>query len=113
VTTAIIAVALILWLQSKYDSADRKAALDVVQGYRSKQGWSIPEILDQKHPGHAPLWSVKTESACRQHELVRAEIDGARYDFVVDINGPSIHPGNLEGEAIIGDLDKPKPMGAH
>src|SRR5262245_41122224 len=96
--SAILALCFMFWLQSKYDGADRRAALSVVQDYRSKQGTSIPEILDQKHPGRAPLWTVETESACLQHERVRASVDGAQYDFMVDINGPSIHPGNPASE---------------
>jgi hypothetical protein len=111
-SSALVAFAAILWLQSKFDSADQKAALGLVQEYRSKQNRSIPEVLDDKHPGHAPLWTVQTESACMQHERVRAAIDGAHYDFVVDINGPSIHPGNPASEAVLRELDAPRPTGS-
>jgi hypothetical protein len=112
ISSAMVAVASILWIQSKFDGADRKAALDVVQEYRSKQGWSIPEVLDKKHPGHAPLWTAETTSACMQHERVRASVDGAAYDFMVDINGPSIHPGNAAGEEVLRDLGQPRPEGS-
>jgi hypothetical protein len=108
-SSALVALAFILWLQSKFNGADQKAALSVVQEYRSKHNRSIPEVLDEKHPGHDPLWTVETESACMQHERVRAAVDGARYDFVVDINGPSIHPGNPASEEVLRDLDTPRP----
>ena len=110
--SAMIAVMIILWVQSKFDGADRKAALGIVQEYRSKQGSTIPEILDRKHPGAAPTWSVETQSACEQHERVRAVVAGERYDFAVDINGPSIHPANPAAEGVIAGLDEPRPAGS-
>lgn len=111
-SSALVALAFIFWLQSKFDGADRRAALSLVQEYRSQEGRSIPEVLDKKHPGHAPLWSVETQSACMHHERVRAAIDDAKYDFVVDINGPSIHPGNPASEEVLRDLGAPRPQGS-
>lgn len=111
-SSAMVAFAIILWVQSKFDGADRKAALGIVQEYRSKQGSTIPEILDRAHPGAAPTWSVETQSACEQHERVRAVVAGDTYDFAVDINGPSIHPANQAAESIIAGLDQPRPAGS-
>lgn len=110
--SAMVALTIILWVQSKFDGADRKAALGIVQEYRSKQGSTIPEILDRKHPGAAPTWSVQTESACEQHERVRAVVAGETYDFAVDINRPSIHPANPAAEGVIAGLDAPLPAGS-
>lgn len=112
ISSAMVAVACILWVQSKFDGADRKAALDVVQEYRSKQGASIPEVLDKKHPGQAPFWTVETQSSCFHHERVRAVVAGVPYDFMVDIDGPSIHPGNPAGEDVLRDLGQPRPEGS-
>jgi hypothetical protein len=112
VSFALVAILAILFLQARFAGADRKAALGVVQGYRSKQGSSIPEILDKRHPGHAPVWTVHTESACMQHERIGAAVDGAQYDFMVDINGPSIHPGNRAGEVVLRELDEPRTKGS-
>ena len=111
VSSAMVAIAFMVWLQSKFDGADQKAALTMVQDYRSKDGRTIPEILDEKHPGHPPIWTVETKSACWQHERVRALVDGAQYDFMVDINGPSIHPGNPASEEVMRDLGVPRPAG--
>ena len=110
--SAMVALTIILWVQSKFDGADRKAALGIVQEYRSKQGSTIPEILDRKHPGATPTWSVETQSACEQHERVRAVVAGETYDFAIDINGPSIHPKNPAAEDMIADLDEPRPAGS-
>ncbi len=107
--SAVVAIAGINFLQGKFDQADRRAALNVVHAYRAKGGYSIPELLDERHPKKPVLWAVETESSCSQHERVKASVDGKTYLFMVDINGPSIHPGNPDGKAILGDLDRQKP----
>ncbi len=108
-SSGVAAFATIAWVQGKFDGADRKAALAIVQEYRSKQGTSIPEALGARYPGKTPVWSVKTTSACMQHERVEALVGDDAVLFDVDINGPSIHPGNPEGMAVIEALDKPAP----
>jgi hypothetical protein len=108
-SATLLALVLMFWLQSKFDGADRKAALEVVRDYRSRTGWTVPEILDARHPGKAPVWSVQTDSSCLQHERVSADLDGVRYQFTVDINGPSIHPGNRESESVIQQLGEARP----
>jgi hypothetical protein len=109
-SSTLLAIVLMFWIQSKFDGADRKAALGVVQVYRSAAGWTVPEALDARHPGHAALWSVQTEPSCLHHyEKVSADVAGVRYQFMVDIDGPSIHPGNRESEAVLKQLDEPRP----
>jgi hypothetical protein len=111
-SSTLLAIASMFWIQSKFDGADRKAALGVIQAYRSPAGWTVPEALDARHPGHPALWSVTTEPACLHHyEKVSADIQGVRYQFMVDIDGPSIHPGNPESEAVLKQLDEPRPGG--
>ena len=117
-TTSMVAAASVVYLQSKFDEADRKAALSVVQLYKPKEGRSVPEVLDERYPGRAPVWSTLNESSCYQHVRVRASVaaDAAKpvvdYDFDVDINGPSIHPANPAGEQILSELDRPPPTGS-
>jgi hypothetical protein len=108
----LLALASMFWIQSKFDGADRKAAVGVVREYRAKGGWTIPEILDGRHPGHTAVWAVETDSSCMQRERVTADVDGVRYQFMVDINGPSIHPGNRESEPVMMQLGETRPAPA-
>jgi hypothetical protein len=108
-TSIVVALGVSVWLHDKFDAADRKAALGIVLDYHSKAGWSIPEVLNERHPGKDAVWGVVTEASCLQHERVSADVDDKRYEFVVDINGPSIHPGNKLGEGVLGDLDRVHP----
>jgi hypothetical protein len=102
VLTSALAASTILYVQNRFNASDEKNALGVVQNYRAPSGKSLPEVLGEGRPGApAPEWSTTTESSCMQHERVRAEITTdagvETYDFLVDINGPSIHPGNENG----------------
>jgi hypothetical protein len=106
------AVGFMIWLQSRFDGADRKNAVGVVNDYRSKTGWSVPEAIEKKHPGKPTSWSVVTQSSCSQYERVDIFVESEDYQFVVDINGPSIHPGNAAGEAILHLIDEPRPVPA-
>jgi hypothetical protein len=106
----LLAIVSMFWIQSKFEKADQRAALGVVHEYRSPSGWSVPEALDTLHPGRSARWSVETEPACLHHyERVSAEVEGVRYQFMVDIDGPSIHPGNRDSEAVLKQLDAPRP----
>ncbi len=113
VTMTLLAFVAIVVMQSKFDGADQKAAVGIVQMTASKGGLTIPDVLSQKHPGQQPVWSAGTESACFQHVRVRASVASSpaaapmAYDFVVDINGPSVHPGNPAGEEVLKALADP------
>src|SRR6185369_8366014 len=108
----VLLIASLFWLQSKFDGADRKNALGIVQTYHSKSGTSIPEVIAEKHPGQSPAWSGETQASCTQAPRVRADVGATIYVFVVDINTLGIHPGNKEGEGILGELDKARPAGS-
>jgi hypothetical protein len=101
--TSALAAGSILYVQSRFNAGDEHNALVVVQEYRARSGRSLPEVIVETHAG-TPVreWSTTTESSCFQHERVRAEVATdagvVTYDFLVDINGPSIHPGNENGK---------------
>jgi len=102
VVTSALAASSLLYLQARFNASDEKNALAIVQTYRARSGRSLPEVLAEQNAGSTPPeWSTQTESACFQHERVRAQVTGDKgpvtYDFLVDINGPSIHPGNENG----------------
>jgi len=109
-SATLLALVSMFVIQSKFDAADRRAALGLAQDYRAKGGWTIPELLDARHPGSLPTWDVQTQSSCLHHyEKVAANIAGTRYEFMVDIDGPSIHPGNHESEAVVAQLGDDRP----
>jgi hypothetical protein len=115
VATSLLAAVTILWFQGRFEADDEKQALNLVQGYQPPGGRSIPDVLAERHPNKPVEWSVATESACFQHIRVHAVVrpDGAPeplvYAFVVDINGPAIHPGNEAGRELLGHLNEPPP----
>jgi hypothetical protein len=116
VSMTLVAFVAIVILQSKFDQADQKAAIGIVQTTRAKNGHTVVDVLSARHPGKEPVWSVGTESACFQHERVRASVtptptaEPIAYDFMVDINGPSVHPGNAAGEAVLRELSEMPPV---
>src|SRR4051812_37696552 len=106
-TMTLLAFVAIVVLQSKFDGADQKAALGIVQTTVAKNGHTVVAVLEARHPGTVPFWSTGPEAACFQHVRVRASVtpqpsaEPIAYDFVVDINGPSIPPGNPAGEEVL------------
>jgi hypothetical protein len=114
VLTSMLAAATVLWMQRRYEASDQKNALDLVETYRSETTKnSIPDLLGRHHPGRVVEWTTAEQSACYQHVRVHAVVNDPAgpvvYAFVVDINGPSIHPGNPEGEKLLAELDLPSP----
>lgn len=114
----LLAFVAIVVMQSKFEGADQRAAIGIVQMTPSKSGRTIEDVLSARHPGKAPIWSSATESSCFQHVRVRATVspdppaEPVNYDFVVDINGPSIHPGNPGGEEVLRALHQPAEPGS-
>jgi hypothetical protein len=109
----LLAFVAIVVMQSKFEGADQRTSIGIVQLTPSKSGRTVNDVLSAKHPGKLPIWSSATESSCFQHVRVRATVspdppvEPVNYDFVVDINGPSIHPGNPAGEEVLRLLNEP------
>jgi len=113
--TAVLAAATVLWMQHRFESTDKRNAVELVQGYRSPSGKTIPELISHHHPDKDVQWSSRARSACLHHIYVQGNVAGdasaapTSYLFVVNINGPSIHPGNETGRRLLGELNQPAP----
>lgn len=118
VATALAAAGSILWMQGRYEASDQRHALEVVETYQPKGGTTIPALIEARHPGKPVEWSTAVESSCYQHIRVHAVVtddpaaEPVLYAFVVDINGPVIHPANEKGKELIAALDQPLPPAA-
>jgi hypothetical protein len=113
VLTAIAAAICVVYLQGRFDAADVKAAVALAQAYRAPSGLALPDVIEARHPGAAIAWRGTETSSCFQHVRVDASVAPAgaappvTYEFDVDINGPSIHPGNPLGVEALAALDAP------
>lgn len=110
VITALAAAICVVYVQQRFDAADVKAAITMTQSYRAPSGKTLPDVLEARHPGASIAWSGAVTSSCFQHVRVDANVspkEGAPlvYEFDIDINGPSIHPGNPEGVEALAALD--------
>ena len=112
ILTALSAAVCIVYLQHRFDAADMKNCVAIAQTYRARSGRSIPDVLASRHPGASIEWSGTETSSCFQHVRVEARVTPKdstplAYDFDVDLNGPSIHPGNALGVEALEALDEP------
>jgi hypothetical protein len=112
ILTALAAAVCVVYLQHRFDAADVKNCVAVTQTYRAPSGRTIPDVLASRHPGAPVEWSATETSSCFQHVRVEARVtpkDTAPlvYEFDVDLNGPSIHPGNPLGVEALELLDAP------
>ncbi len=114
VLTALLAAATVLWMQGRFEAADERASLALVQEYRSRTGAGLPALIAERHHQRPVAWSTATESACFQHVRVHAVVEepgsaATLYAFTVDINGPVIHPANEASRELMKLLDEPPP----
>ncbi len=112
VATALAAAGSVLWMQGRYEASDQRHALEIVQSYQPPGGTDLPALIARRHPDKLVEWSSAVENSCYQHirvHAVVAEPEPVLYAFVVDINGPSIHPANDEGKDLLSHLGKPLP----
>ena len=119
VVTSAVAALCVLWMQGRFEAADARHARAIVQDYRSKAGLSIPDLLSHQHPGKGIQWASHVQSSCFQHIEVHASVNADPskaplvYVFIVDLNGPAIHPGNEAGKRLLKLLDKPLTRSVH
>jgi hypothetical protein len=119
VVTSAVAALCVLWMQGRFEAADSRHARTIVQDYRSKAGVSIPDVLSQLHPGKGIQWAANVQSSCFQHIEIHASVNADPskgplvYVFIVDLNGPAIHPGNEAGQRLLKLLDKPLARSVH
>ena len=115
VATSLLAAICVIWIQRRFEADDEHKALLLVQTYESPAKVTIPAVIAHRHPEKVVEWSTATESACFQHIRVHAVVhadpaaEPVVYAFIVDINGPSIHPGNEPGRELMAALDRPWP----
>jgi hypothetical protein len=111
VLTSAAGAGAMLYMQARFDRSDQRAAIEVARSYRSSKGRSLSEAIAAEQLASAePEWTARTESSCFGHERVRAEVSTpqgkASYEFLVDINGPSIHPGSESGHRILEQVNR-------
>ena len=118
VVTSLVAAYSILYMQGRFEASDVRHAKSITMNYRSKQGVSIPDALSHRHPGKGIQWGASLHSSCFQHIRVHASVndDPSKpprvYLFMVDLNGPTIHPGNKDGKELLDMLNRPLPKPA-
>ena len=104
-SATMLAVTFMWFLQSKFEGADRKAAVGIVHDYRSKSGRSIPDVLTERHPGKEQGFQVHTESSCMQHERVDIDVDELRVHR--RHQRPRHSPRQPAAETVLKRLDRP------
>jgi hypothetical protein len=118
ILTALAAAASVAYLQQRFDAADVKSSVEIAKTYRAPSGRTLSDAIQVSNPGAAIDWKGTEESSCFQHVRVDAVVTPAGggppldYAFTIDINGPSIHPGNALGQTAIEGLGGPRPPGS-
>jgi hypothetical protein len=113
VLTALAAAISVLYLQQRFDAGDVKSSLEIAKTYRAPGGRTLSDVIHARYPGAAIDWKGTEESSCFQHVRVDALVTPANggppvdYAFTIDVNGPSIHPGNALGQTAIEGLESP------
>lgn len=115
VVFVVAAIITVRYVEQRFNTADVRNGVEIVQGYRAHNGRLLQDVLRARHDGlprSALRWEGESISTCYQYVRVRAvvtERNGrtVQYAFDVDINTVSIHPGNELGLAALRDLSSP------
>src|ERR1700728_52746 len=110
ILTALAAAVCVVYLQGRFDAADMKNCVAIAETYRAPSGKTLPDVLAARYPGATIEWTGTETSSCFQHVRVEARVTPkdappVLYDFDIDLNGPSIHPGNPLGIEALAALD--------
>jgi hypothetical protein len=112
----VLSIVSMKYVQGRFDRSDEHNAELIVRNYRGPMHRTLEEVVHAQSP--APAWSAvawrtETLSSFFQHIRVHAELTGpagARrdYEFDVDLNTTSIHPGNPLGESALQAMGEPR-----
>jgi hypothetical protein len=95
-------------VQSMFERADHRKAVELVRGFRGAGGQTIEDLVARGNPGARAdgAWSSEILSGCRGFVRVRCRpLGGGDFAFDVDLVRKGIHPGNEAGRAILAQLD--------
>lgn len=98
----LLLMAVLSWLQSRFDTSDHKKAEALVQRYTAApDGPSITTLILKRHPGVEAdqiSWSSEIMQSCYGYVRVSAYVPAKEgraaetYAFDVSLSDPSLHP---------------------
>jgi hypothetical protein len=104
-------VAVLGWLQGRFNHSDVERATRIVSEYRPRDGGRpLVDAILEHHPGVKPdeiSWDAEILSGCLGHVRVHAYVPAKRgaaaesFAFDVDLNAPSVHPTDPKTVAVL------------
>lgn len=110
----LVLLAVMSWLQGRFDSSDHRKAITMVTAYRAKNGGGrLVDGMLARHPGVEEKeisWTSEITRGCLGHVRVygyvpkKDGVDSKTYAFDVNLTGPSLHPTDETTIAILTSL---------